>query len=125
MRLYSNEPVSLLSLEESESWLGNRDNFYIYSYDCYDDNIEEASWLSNMINAQNWQYFVSDSTIDIIIDCHLGDLNNDGGLSILDILILLNMILGNIDYNENGDMNYDQILNIQDILILIQQILNN
>ena len=60
--------ISLLSLEESDSWLGNRDNLYIYNYDCYDDDIGRASWLSNMINAQNWQYFVSNSTIDNLID---------------------------------------------------------
>ena len=118
-------PVLLLDINEDTGWLGNRTDFLIYPYDCYDDGLDTLSWLSSSINAENWQYFVSDSTVDFIIDCHLGDLNDDGGLSILDILILLNMILGNIDYNENGDMNYDQILNIQDILILIQEILNN
>mgnify|MGYP001364020739 CR=1 FL=1 len=119
------EPVSLLSLEESESWLGNRDNFYIYSYDCYDDNIEEASWLSNMINAQNWQYFVSDSIVDNLIDCHLGDLNLDGILSVLDVMIILDIILGYELYDSNADMNYDEIINIEDIMILIYEILNN
>ena len=87
---------------------------------------DTLSWLSNSLNAQNWQYFVSDSSVDTIINCYMGDLNNDELLSILDILILLDIILGNIEYyNENADMNYDQILNIQDILILIQEILNN
>ena len=78
------QPVPLLPLDESNSWLGNRENFYIYNYDCYDGDAGLASWLSNMINAQNWQYFVSDSIVDNFIDCYLGDLNSDGILSILD-----------------------------------------
>ena len=120
-----NEPLTLLPIEENSGWLGNRTDYLIYPYNCYDEGIDTLSWLSNSSNAQNWQTFVSDSTVNTIINCYLGDLNFDDILSVLDILILLDIILGDIDYNENGDMNYDQILNIQDLLILIQEILNN
>ena len=120
-----NEPVPLSAISEDSGWVGNRTDFFIYPHNCYEGEIDSLSWLSSNMNAQNWQYFVSDSTVDAIIDCNLGDLNYDGSLSVLDILILLDIILGNIDYDENGDMNYDQIFNIQDILILIQEILHN
>ncbi len=119
------EEVTLLDIDENSGWVGNREDFLIYPYDCYNGELDSLAWLSSNVNAQNWQYFVSDSTVDDIINCYIGDLNNDGVISILDILILLDMILGNIDYNENGDINYDQIFNIQDILILIQEILNS
>lgn len=121
-----NEPITLLEISEDSGWLGNRSDYIIYPYECYTDGgIDTLSWLSNSINAQNWQYFVSDSTVNTIVNCNLGDLNFDGTLSIQDILILLDMILNNSSYYESADMNYDQILNIQDILILIQEILNN
>ena len=53
----------------------------------------------------------------------LSSSENPGILNIYDILILLDIILDNSNYQESADMNYDQILNIQDILILIQQVL--
>ena len=118
------EPVPLFDIEENSGWLGDRENFFIYPYDCYEGN-DTLSWLSNSDNAQNWQSFVSSSSVDIIINCTLGDLDSNGLLNIQDILILLDIILDNSSYNENADMNYDQTLNIQDILILIQEILNN
>ena len=119
------QPISLLEISEDSGWLGNRTNYIISPYECYDQEIDTLSWLSNSLNAQNWQYFVSDSSVDTINNCNLGDLNFDGILNIYDILILLDIILDNSNYDESADMNYDQILNIQDILILIQEILNS
>ena len=52
----------------------------------------------------------------------IGDIDGDGGLTIYDIIILIDFILEDI-YDENGDMNYDDGLNIQDIMLLIAAIL--
>ncbi len=119
-----NQPIDLLDIDKESGWLGNRSDFIIYPYNCYDEGIDTLSWLSNTLNAQNWQYFVSDSTITTINNCNLGDLDYDQLLTIQDVLILLNIILNDFNYYEDGDMNYDYILNIVDILILINQILN-
>ena len=117
-----NEPVELNSIPPNSGWLGNRDTFDIFNSECYESNIDSLSWISNVVNAQNWQSFVSDSTVNTINDCYLGDLDFDENLSILDIFLLLDFILSHT-YQSNGDMNYDQVLNIEDILILIQLIL--
>ena len=53
-----------------------------------------------------------------------GDLNQDGGLNILDIIILMNMIL-DMNYSNIADMNQDGILNIQDIILILDIILGN
>ena len=55
----------------------------------------------------------------------LGDINNDGIIDILDILILVNIILNDGEYNENGDINSDGDINIFDITLLVNLILNN
>ena len=53
----------------------------------------------------------------------LGDLNNDGTLNILDIVILANLILADDSSNPAGDLNNDGSQNILDIVLLINIIL--
>lgn len=53
----------------------------------------------------------------------LGDINNDNGLNVLDVILLVNMILEN-SFNETGDINQDAILNVLDVVDLINLILN-
>ena len=53
----------------------------------------------------------------------IGDINNDGGLNILDVVILVNMILGIEDESIYGDMNNDATINILDVVLLVNEIL--
>ena len=59
----------------------------------------------------------------------LGDLNNDGTIDILDIVVEINIILGLItptDYqNWAGDLNSDGLINILDIIQIVNLILNS
>ena len=57
----------------------------------------------------------------------LGDLNQDNIVNILDVIILVNIILGTEpnDYQQiTGDLNSDEILNVLDIILLVNIILN-
>jgi len=58
----------------------------------------------------------------------IGDINEDGLLNILDIVILVNCVLqigyGYECYDELGDTNLDGVINILDVVILINTILN-
>ena len=58
----------------------------------------------------------------------IGDINEDGLLNILDIVILVNCVLqigyGYECYDELGDTNLDGVINILDVVILINIILN-
>lgn len=54
---------------------------------------------------------------------YLGDMNEDGILNILDIVILANLILSSDNSNISGDLNGDGIQNILDLVILVNIIL--
>ena len=51
-----------------------------------------------------------------------GDLNNDGILNVLDVVLMVNMVLS-VGYDESADMNGDGIINVLDIVTLINAIL--
>ena len=57
-----------------------------------------------------------------------GDINQDTIIDILDMVIIINNILGSYDLNQiqfySADMNEDGIINIQDVIIIINIILN-
>ena len=56
-------------------------------------------------------------------DILVGDLNLDGMLNVLDVVLMVNMVLGD-GYNESADMNGDVIINVLDIVNLINAILS-
>ena len=62
---------------------------------------------------------------DYLMDLTLGDLNNDGILNILDIVILANLIISGDNSNPAGDLNQDGVQNVLDIVSLVNLILDN
>jgi len=56
----------------------------------------------------------------------MGDLNIDENINVLDVIILVNMILGTEEPNYNtGDMDYDGSLTVLDVILIINIILDN
>jgi len=53
----------------------------------------------------------------------VGDINDDGILNVLDIVLMVNMVLDD-GYDEIADMNGDGVINVLDIVTLINTILN-
>ena len=57
-----------------------------------------------------------------------GDVNQDEIINILDIVQLVNIILGNAPSNSEiaaGDLNGDEIINVLDIILIVNIILNS
>ena len=75
---------------------------------------------NNGMIARGQKYAVDHFSQEIL----LGDLNEDTILNVLDVIILVNIVLGNSDFNFAGDMNTDDIVNILDVVILVSIILN-
>jgi len=57
-------------------------------------------------------------------ECDLGDVNCDGSLDVLDVVLMVNMILED-EYDAIADMNEDGVLNVLDVVILVNLILDN
>ena len=58
----------------------------------------------------------------------LGDVNQDEIINILDIVQLVNIILGNVPSDAEinaGDLNDDEIINVLDIILIVNIILNS
>ena len=54
----------------------------------------------------------------------IGDVNGDGALNILDIVIIANIILGSTENVSDADVNQDGEVNSLDIVALVNVILN-
>jgi len=60
-------------------------------------------------------------------DCIAGDVNSDATINILDVVSVVQYVLGNVDYSNDqvcsADINVDETVNILDIVALVQLIL--
>ena len=54
-----------------------------------------------------------------------GDVNNDTILNVLDVVIIVNIALGELDYSECADLNNDNMVNVLDVVQLVNFILSN
>ncbi len=52
----------------------------------------------------------------------LGDMNNDGGLNVLDVILIAQETF-NPEPNPIADINQDGVVNIVDVLIILNQVL--
>ncbi len=92
--------------------------------------IFEVTYDGNII----WDYYYENQdakipraqkySFEYLTGSQLGDLNYDGVLNILDIVIGVAIILES-NFNINFDMNHDNILNVLDVVILVNMILNS
>ena len=62
--------------------------------------------------------------VEISTSVDAGDINDDGGINILDIVVLVDFILSS-NYNSYADLNDDEEINVLDVIILINIILDN
>ena len=60
--------------------------------------------------------------------CTLGDINQDSVINVIDIVSLVNYILGAANFNDTqlcaSDLNGDSVINVIDIVSLVNQILS-
>ena len=56
----------------------------------------------------------------------MGDVNNDGGVDVFDIIILVNYVIGIAEEInlETADMNADGLIDIFDIILVVNMILS-
>ena len=96
-----------------------------------DAGIDYFNFNNEFINIETYYGSAPDIGAYEFQDCNTvpsGDLNNDGMLDILDIIIIVSVIMGDLDLDWNtvcfADMNQDSILDIFDIIMMINSILS-
>ncbi len=119
--IYEND---FYSNTQSGAYRMNNGNTFVTS--AADDQIFEV----NMNGDIEWYFQGNESTvralkypIDYLYNPINGDLNQDSIINILDVILMTNIILEIIDFNNQGDINDDQIIDILDIILLINIIL--
>ena len=71
------------------------------------------------------EYAVKELVFPVSLGSSLnGDVNVDGVVNILDVVLLVNMVLSD-EYNASADINNDGVINILDIVALVNMILIN
>ena len=63
------------------------------------------------------------------IEVVYGDVTNDGAIDILDVVSIVNIVMGEIEPSSYeiiaSDLNQDDAINIQDIILVVNIILSN
>jgi hypothetical protein len=106
-------------INETMLSLGNSSD--LYTFEGYDHNPFNSSNANMDITVE----FTRDFMYDFVCsaeDSVLGDLNEDSVVNVQDIIIMVNIILGD-EYNEAADLSGDGIINILDVIQLVNLIL--
>jgi len=108
-------------INETMLSLGNSSD--LYTFEGYDHNPFSGSSANMNITVE----FTSDFMVDIVCPENegiMGDLNDDGILNIQDIIIMINIVLGSVEYNQYADLSGDGIVNVLDVIQLMNLILD-
>ena len=89
----------------------------------------ESNLFETQIMLSVWpiyhEYALKELEFTVTNNTLLGDANYDGNIDVIDVVLIVNMILGNQELElEVSDLNNDQELNVVDIVILVNLILS-
>ena len=110
---------------------GTYDDYYLpndgspYPRDFIIDQEGIIQYANNEIDFE-WMIYVIE---ELIYDDNymLGDINSDGSIDILDVVLIVNIILGVLEPSEAqliaGDLNLDGVINILDVVQIVNIIL--
>ena len=131
-----NNYISYWHPEAKVPRLYNSDTQIMISYDDEVSIYEKASYIidKDIGGGMFWE-FSSDKYSELLNQVYdvfslesneniMGDLNEDGNLNVMDIVLMVNFALDN-NYNFYADMNQDSIINILDIVELLNIILSD
>ena len=102
------------------------DNVYIGTFPLLNSNstieyfITATSISGNTVSHPNAGWHIFDSTNTI-----LGDINEDEMVNVIDVIMVVNMILGELPIQDSADLNQDGSVNVIDIIELVNIIILN
>ena len=91
----------------------------------FQEQYEDISYGRITDGSNEWQFFENPTpgASNFIID-NFGDLNGDGLINVLDVVLIVNLVLDQV-YNSNADLNEDDSVDILDVVQLVNIILGD
>ena len=93
---------------------------WVYQKDGAQSSGQDCAWLDRIA-------FPTGSIPPLNID--FGDANLDGSISIFDVILTVNYVIGHIGFSieqsQNADMNLDGVVNIYDVFIIVDMVMAN
>ena len=121
----------VFSLEDTNEWFERIENQEIFIEPYSEQEIsftaEFNSEISNLyfeIQPKFHSYDKKIYSFDVYRNQMIGDINLDNTINVLDVVILVNIILGSSEETSNADINLDGIINVLDVVTLINIILS-
>jgi len=119
--MQSNATINQCQFENTELWIGEFDPISVSISDSeFCDNGGDSA--SDSIEGP-WIDLGENNFSDICEEVYLGDINADGIINVLDVVVIVNIVLNN-EYNELADLNDDNIINVLDIVQIVNIIIN-
>jgi len=92
-----------------------------YPRDFIIDQNGTIAYANNEIDTE-WMSYVINGLIDTSSDVN-GDVNQDGTVNVLDVILTVNIVLGTGEFSSSADINQDDLINVLDIVSLVNIIL--
>ena len=102
-------------------WDADQRDLYLLNHDkqiVFHENITSG------LNEDEVYSIIVELISDIPNNIILGDINEDGVVNVVDVVMIVNMILGEQIIQDSADMNQDGMVNVIDIVQLVSIILN-
>ena len=128
LEFYIDDEAAELNISGELDWteytvdipVGEHSLRWVYQKDGAQSSGQDCAWLDRIA-------FPTGSIPPLNID--FGDANLDGSISIFDVILTVNYVIGHIEFSieqsQNADMNLDGLVNIYDVFIIVDMVMAN
>ena len=128
LEFYIDDEAAELNIGGESDWteytvdipVGEHSLRWVYQKDGAQSSGQDCAWLDRIV-------FPTGSIPPLNID--FGDANLDGSISIFDVILIVNYVIGHIEFSieqsQNADMNLDGVVNIYDVFIIVDMVMAN
>ena len=106
------------------AWLNYDENLCNDAYECGEFPPQDCEYYDHCRPFTPQDTLCGEGYYDDSSEDMLGDLNGDQAVNVTDIVLLVNIIISNQDYNPINDINNDGNINVTDIVLLVNIIIN-
>ena len=118
--IFSDVQSGAFRLPNGNTLITDANDAYVFEINEEGDTVWSYEYPGNnsmIARAQKYGYDYFNST------SISGDINEDGIINILDVILTVNIVLNGSEFSSNADLNSDGIINILDIVSLVNIIL--